>query len=66
MVGHHHRTQYGFIDGEVNLTCEADGNPKPEFIWYRDGKKVNGAHTENYMSVLNVRLWFFCASVFHP
>lgn len=39
--GNHNSTKYGFIDGEVNLTCIADGKPRPEFLWFRNGKKVN-------------------------
>lgn len=29
MLKHQPNFKYGFVDGEVNLTCAADGNPKP-------------------------------------
>lgn len=53
--GHHRKTKYVFFDGDVNLTCEADGKPRPEFIWYRDGRKVsNIIYSEENYSVLQV------------
>lgn len=26
---------WGFIGGDVNLTCEVEANPPPKFEWYR-------------------------------
>lgn len=47
--------RFGYIKGYVNLTCEADAEPAPEFIWYRDGKKVfHNVYNEPHTSVLQV------------
>lgn len=47
--------KFAYMHGAVNLTCGADGNPKPEFIWYRHGKKIfTNIHHENSYSFLEV------------
>jgi Immunoglobulin I-set domain len=59
MFGHPHKVKYGFLDGEVDLNCDADARPKPEFSWYRNGKKIyrNVENEENH-SVLHVSSYF--------
>lgn len=31
---------WGFIGGDVNLTCEVDANPTPKFEWYRKNRAL--------------------------
>lgn len=53
-------TQYGYLNGYVNVTCEAQAEPQARFTWYRFGKElhpkknqiINGKH----VSVLQVTL----------
>jgi hypothetical protein len=35
------RIKYGFINGTVELICEAIGNPIPNMTWYHKGKKIS-------------------------
>lgn len=57
---------YGYIKGYVNLTCEAEAEPKAEFFWYRHGKRLlprsHTIFTGIHSSILQVicflgRLW---------
>jgi hypothetical protein len=51
-------TIFGYLKGYVNLTCEAVAEPPAEFLWYRNGKKLqpraypiyNGPHA-SYLQV---------------
>jgi len=47
--------RFGYIEGHVNLSCEADAEPQPEFVWYREGKKLyHNVTKERHSSVLQV------------
>lgn len=32
---------YAFVPSVINLTCEAEAEPKPNFDWYKNGKILN-------------------------
>lgn len=50
--------QYGYLKGNVNVTCEAVAEPPAHFQWYRNGKQVHPKHHQiisgEHMSVLQV------------
>lgn len=55
MYGHPHRNRYAYLDGEVNLTCDADANPSADYFWFRDGKRIyNNVFSEENFSVLRI------------
>jgi hypothetical protein len=41
MSGKTHKEVFGFIDGEVDLLCDAHARPKPQFLWFRHGKRIS-------------------------
>jgi hypothetical protein len=49
---------YAISNGEVNLTCEANALPHPEFSWYRDGRRLYNKpiHNEDFHSVLTLSI----------
>ena len=52
---------YGYVQGEVNLTCEAVAEPAATFTWTKDGEikgPSEGVHiyNEQHKSVLQVHL----------
>lgn len=49
---------YGYIGGEVNLTCEAVAEPAANFTWYRQHKKSVAGRIiqEPHWSILQVGL----------
>ena len=44
----------GKLGSTVTLTCTAEGNPRPEIIWYRDGKQVNVATVDSTHLVITL------------
>lgn len=32
---------YAFVPSIINLTCEAEAEPTPEFDWFKNGKIIN-------------------------
>lgn len=49
---------FGYINGIVNLTCEAEAEPYANFTWHRHNKKLSSKihliHSEGHLSVLQV------------
>lgn len=49
---------YAFVPSVINLTCEAEAEPKPKFDWYKNGKlldsKTNKIFYNNYESSIQV------------
>lgn len=44
------------LDERVNLTCEVEANPPPEFKWTNDyGKRVQPINVTSHISVIEVR-----------
>ena len=41
MTGHAHKKVFGFINGDVEMQCDAHGLPRPEFLWYRNAKRIS-------------------------
>lgn len=52
------RIKYGFINGTIDLLCEAIGNPMPNISWYHNHRKISHhlAETHNGTSNLTVNL----------
>ena len=38
-------------DKKVTLTCKADGNPKPTYIWYRNGDEFKAVGDKSKLTV---------------
>lgn len=56
MIGLPHKIKYGFLNGEVKMECDAEARPRPEFTWYRNGKKIfRNVENEENQSVLKVK-----------
>lgn len=36
-----HNIVYGYLGGTVNLTCEVEAEPQPNFKWFRKDKHKN-------------------------
>lgn len=52
--------QYGYIDGYVNVTCEAEAEPAATFQWYRNKTRLDPKHYQitsgEHVSILQVMI----------
>ncbi|CAL4117298.1 unnamed protein product, partial [Meganyctiphanes norvegica] len=60
-VGNEESQAYGFVHGEVNLTCEAEAEPSANFTWLKDQQPVQLSDTvkiinQDHKSVLQLTL----------
>lgn len=63
---------YAYINGVLNLTCEAIAEPQANFTWYRAGKRMTSkTHTfysashVSYLQVNHIYLTL-CTSFYEP
>lgn len=49
-------TRYTYMNASINLTCEINGFPNPQIIWYHRGKKISHHNivNDNNLSTLKV------------
>ena len=50
-------TRHVSVNTTINLACEAEGNPLPEFIWYHSGKN-NKFEVKNEINLSTVTVSF--------
>lgn len=52
--------QYAFIGGQVNISCDAMGEPPPSFTWLHDGEAITGRNYRllyaDYGSTLQIQV----------
>ena len=57
------RSTYKRLNSRVILKCTATGYPQPEIKWFKDGNKVEGANTAQYVIkklTLDTRGQYYC------
>lgn len=54
IVKHPNKTDYVVgVDTIISLNCTADGNPKPNYLWYKDNR-IEAISTSKTLTITNV------------